>query len=575
MSREISRIDYYRLYGPTTGDRIALGDTGLMIEIEKDFCADAYGDECIAGGGKCARDGMGLISGVVSGPGEEEALDVVFTNMVIMDPVLGVVKGDIGVKNGVIVGVGKAGNPNTMDITPGMTVSAATEIISGGGGLIATPGGIDCHVHFQGPEQAWECLANGVTTMIGGGTGAKTLTIAVPATSVKSMILAHEALPVNAGILGRAESALPEVIEEACKSGVAGLKLHEDWGATPETIRASLSVADKYDCQLQIHTDTLNEAGNVEDTVAAIGGRTIHAYHVEGAGGGHAPDTLELVSLPNVIPSSTNPTNPHTVNVAEEHLEMILTVHHLNRNLQEDVDFAASRIRETTIAAEDILHDMGAISIMSSDSQGMGRAGETVLSAWQLAAKMKEQRGPLPEDENGSDNTRALRYLAKYTVNPAIVMGIDEYVGSIRPGRMADIVVWKKEFFGAKPEFVLKRGFMVMSPIGDSNASTKMSEPMLYRRQFGAYGGNVNDLCRVFVTQASIDNGIEEKIPTSKGKFLPVKNTRRLTKGDMVRNDALPEVKVDKETYEVTIDGKKVEPQPWSEAPLSQKYFFR
>lgn len=572
MSKELSRLEYYKLYGPTEGDQIALADTGLLIEIEKDYCADSYGDECVSGGGKCARDGMGLASGVTP---EEGALDVVLTNMVLIDPLIGIVKGDLGIKDGKIVGIGKAGNPNTMDITPGLIVSAATEIISGGGGMIATPGGVDCHIHFQGPEQAWESLANGMTTMIGGGSGAKTLSVETTISGLKPMIEAHEDIPVNVGFLGRGASCLPGVIEKAVRSGIIGIKLHEDWGCTPETIRTSLDVADKYGCQVQIHTDTLNEAGSIEDTLAAFGGRTIHAYHVEGAGGGHAPDVLELCSYENVIPSSTNPTNPYTINTVAEHLDMILTVHHLNRNIKEDVEFAESRIRATTIGAEDILLDMGAISIISADSQGMGRAGETILRTWQLAAKMKQQRGPLPEEKNNNDNQRVLRYLAKYTINPAITMGIDDYVGSFRPGSLADIVIWKKEFFGAKPEFILKQGFMVMSAIGDSNASTKASEPILYRRQFGAYGGAVNDLCRVFVTKAALEDGLEEKIPTSRGKFLPIKNTRNIHKSDMVRNDVCPQVRVDKKTYEVTIDGKNVECTPWDVLPLAQKYYFR
>lgn len=572
MSKQLTREEYYKIYGPTKGDKIALADTGLYIEIEKDFCADSYGDECVSGGGKAARDGMGLTTGATP---EDGALDVCLTNMIILDPELGIIKGDLGIKDGRIVGIGKAGNPNTMKITPGLVVSAATEIISGYGGMIATPGGVDCHIHFQGPEQVWECLANGVTTMIGGGSGAKTLSVETTISGLKPMIEAHEALPVNAGFVGRGASALPSVIEAAAKAGIIGIKLHEDWGCTPATIKASLDTADKFDCQLQFHTDTLNEAGSVEDTLKAIDGRTIHAYHVEGAGGGHAPDVLELCSYKNILPSSTNPTNPYTINTAQEHLDMIMTVHHLDRGRTEDLEFAASRIRETTIAAEDILQDMGAISMMSADSQGMGRAGETVLRTWQLAAKMKVQRGPLPEETGDNDNERVLRYLAKYTVNPAITLGIDEYVGSFRKGALADIVLWKKEFFGAKPEFILKQGFMVMSPIGDSNASTKASEPMIYRRQFGAYGSAVNDLCRIFVTQAAIDNGIDQKIPSSQGKFLPVKNTRTINKDNMVRNTACPKVKVDKTTYEVTIDGKPANCQPWSELPLCQRYFFR
>jgi len=573
MSMTLSHQEYFKLYGPTTGDRIALGDTGLVIEIETDHCQHAYGDECVSGGGKCARDGMGMASGVTR---EEGALDVVLTNMVLLDPEMGVIKGDLGIKDGRIVGIGKAGNPNTMDITPGLIVSAATEIISGGGGMIATPGGVDCHIHWQGPEQTWECLANGVTTMIGGGSGAKTLSVETTTSGLKTMIEAYEDFPVNVGFYCRGASCKPEVIEEALQNGAIGIKLHEDWGgAMPGAIHAALEMADRFDCQVQIHTDTLNEMGDIDDTVRAFAGRTFHAVHVEGAGGGHAPDTLELLSHPNVLPSSTNPTNPFTINTLEEHLDMILTVHHLNRNLKEDVEFAASRIRATTIAAEDILQDMGAVSMMSSDSQGMGRAGETILRTWQLASKMKDQRGPLPEETGDNDNQRVLRYLAKYTINPAIAMGISDHVGSFRPGSLADIVLWKREFFGAKPEFVLKQGFLVMSPIGDSNASTKTSEPMFYRRQFGAYGNAPNSLSKVFVTQAALDGGLEDRVPTSKGKFLPVKGTRSLTRADMVRNTACPKVEVDKETYAVTVDGTPVTCQPVEVLPLAQKYFFR
>lgn len=572
MSKHISRAEYCAIYGPTKGDRIALGDTGLILEIEEDLCAGSYGDECVSGGGKCARDGMGLTPGVTP---EEGALDVVLTNMILFDPYYGVIKGDLGIRNGRIVGIGKAGDPHTMDITPGLVVSAATEIISGYGGMIATPGGVDCHIHFQSPDQAWESLANGVTTMIGGGSGAKTLSVETTLSGLAHMIRAHSALPVNGGFLARGASSRPAVIEAALEAGAMGIKLHEDWGCTPATIAASFAAAEKYDCQIQIHTDTLNEAGNLPDTLAAFAGRTIHAYHVEGAGGGHAPDVLELCAHPNILPSSTNPTNPHTVNTIPEHLDMILTVHHLDRGRPEDVAFAKSRIRETTVAAEDLLQDMGAISIMSADSQGMGRAGETVLRTWQLAAKMKAQRGPLPEDKPGCDNQRALRYLAKYTCNPAIALGISRHVGSFRPGSLADIVLWKKEFFGAKPEYILKDGFLVMSAVGDPNASTKAAEPLLYRRQYGALGRAAAHLSHIFVTQAALDGGLEKTLAEPAGRFLPVSDTRRLTKGDMHRNTALPQVRVDKQTYAVTIDGEQVVPQPWAEVPLGQRYFFR
>ena len=572
MSREIKRQEYYQLYGPTKGDRIALSDTGLLIQIEEDFCAPEYGDECVSGGGKCARDGMGLTPGFTR---EEGALDVVLTNMILLDPVHGVVKGDLGIKDGRIVGIGKAGNPYTMNITPGLVVSAATEIISGGGGMIATPGGVDCHVHFQSPEQVWECLANGITTMVGGGSGAKTLSVETTTSGIDSMIRAHEAFPVNAGFLVRGASSLPAVIEESLLAGAIGIKLHEDWGCTPATIQRAFAVAEKCGCQIQIHTDTLNEGGNLQDTMKAIQGRTIHAYHVEGAGGGHAPDILEVCGLPNVIPSSTNPTNPYTINTVAEHLDMIITVHHLNRAVREDVEFAESRVRATTIAAEDILLDMGAISIMSSDSQGMGRAGETVLRTWQLASKMKQVRGALSEETGGNDNQRVLRYLSKYTINPAIALGIDDYVGSFKTGSLADIVIWKKEFFGAKPEYILKEGFMVMSAVGDPNASTKASQPILYRPQFGAYGSASSRLSKVFVTKEALERGLEAKIATSSHRFLPIKNTRGLTKGDMVRNSVCPVVEVDKKTYEVYIDGVKASSPPSTTLPMTQKYYFR
>lgn len=572
MSKEIERLDYYRLYGPTKGDRIALADTGLIIEIEDDLCAKEYGDECVSGGGKCARDGMGLTPGATRAG---DALDVALTNMILIDPLLGVIKGDLGIKDGKIVGVGKAGNPNTMNITPGLVVSAATEIISGGGGMIATPGGVDCHIHFQSPHQVWECLANGITTMVGGGSGAKTLSVETTVSGISLMIRAHEALPVNAGFLCRGASSLPPVIEEGLLAGAIGIKMHEDWGCTPTSIKAALDVADQYGCQVQIHTDTLNEAGNLQNTIKAINGRTIHAYHVEGAGGGHAPDILEICRFPNVITSSTNPTNPYTVNTAAEHLDMIITVHHLNPNVKEDVEFAESRVRTSTIAAEDLLLDMGAIAIMSSDSQGMGRAGETVLRTWQLASKMKQVLGPLSLESGPNDNQRVLRYLAKYTVNPAIALGIDDYVGSFKAGAMGDIVIWKKEFFGAKPEYILKEGFMVMSSVGDPNASTKASQPMLYRPQFGSYGSAPAHLSRIFVTEGALQNGLAKRITTSAHRFLPVKNTRHLTRADMVRNQACPNVEVDKKTYDVYINGAKVICPPSVSLPMTQKYYFR
>lgn len=573
MSLILDRQQYCELHGPTTGDRIHLGDTGLIAEITKDYCAGHYGDEMTWGSGKTDRDGMGQQSGITAAEG---ALDVVVTCVTVIDPVLGIFKGDIGIKDGIITGIGKSGNPDTMDITPGMIVGAATEEVCGEG-LICTPGGIDVHIHFESPGQAWEALANGITTMLGGGSGSKNVSVETPGPEhIGMMINAHEELPVNAGFLGRGNSALPAAVEEQALAGAIGMKIHEDFAATPELIRCCLDVADKYDFQVQIHTDTLNESGFVENTIAAFGGRTIHTYHSEGAGGGHAPDLLKVVGEPNVIPSSTNCTNPYTINTIAEHLDMIMTVHGLNPALSEDVAFAGSRIRGETIAAEDVLHDLGAISIHGSDSQGMGRVGETVLRTWQLASKMKKQRGRLKEETGDNDNERILRYIAKYTVNAAIVFGIDEYVGSLRPGRLADFCLWEPPFFGAKAQMVFKGGQVVYSATGDINACIEVAEPNLYRRQYASLGrGNNSRYCKIFVTQAAIDAGLEDKLPGAKGKLLPVKNTRHLTKADMVRNDYLPNIEVDPETYKVYIDGEHITCEPAEELCLCQRYFFR
>jgi urease subunit alpha len=489
---------------------------------------------------------------------------------------LGILKGDIGVKDGLIVGIGKCGNPHTMDVTPGLIVGASTEVVSLEGGMIATPGGLDGHIHFESPDQCWEALANGITTMIGGGTGSKTLGIETPGPwHLKQMIEAHEGLPVNAGFLGRGNSSRPETIREQALAGAIGMKIHEDYGATPEVIRCCLDVADELDFQVQLHSDTLNESGFVENTIAAIGGRTIHAYHTEGAGGGHAPDIMRICGEPNVIPSSTNPTNPFTVNTVSEHLEMIMAAHHLNPRIPEDVAFADSRIRGETIAAEDIFHDIGAISILSSDSQGMGRVGESVLRSWQLASKMKKQRGPLPEDKEGNDNERVLRYMAKYTINPAIAYGISDYVGSLEPGKMADIVIWDPRFFGAKAQMIFKSGAIVYSYTGDVNASIEWSQPIFYRKQYAAYGNNLNRYNKIFVTQAAIDHGIAKTTPYSAEKYLPVRNTRKLRKSDMVRNNACPEIRIDPETYKVYINGEHITCESVAELPLTQRYFFR
>ncbi|MDY6354955.1 MAG: urease subunit alpha [Lachnospiraceae bacterium] len=573
MARKMTRKEYVDLYGPTVGDKLHLGDTGLVVEIEKDFNADSYGNESVFGGGKTLRDGMGSAPGTDSVQG---CLDFVITNITIMDPCYGIVKGDIGIKNGKIVGIGKAGNPDTMNITPSLIVGANTNIVSADPGMIATPGGIDVHVHFDSLQLYTEALSNGLTTMLGGGEGPVTVGIETPGPyNMHRMIEAFEDIPVNAGFLGKGNSSRPDSLVEQALNGCIGMKLHEDWGATPAAIDQCLRIADEYDFQVQIHTDTLNEAGYVERTLEAINGRTMHAYHTEGAGGGHAPDILKVVGMPNILPSSTNPTNPYTVNTLEEHLDMIMTCHHLNPRVPEDVAFADSRIRGQTIAAEDVLHDMGAISMLGSDSQGMGRVGESILRTWQLAAKNKLQRGRLPEETGDNDNVRVLRYLSKYTINPAITFGIDDYIGSLRPGRQADIVIWKNTFFGAKPEIVLKNGFIAWSVMGDANASLMTCEPILYKPQFGAMGSNANRSSSIFVTQAALDYGLAEKLPVSAGKLLPVKNTRHLGKKDMMYNNYCPNIRIDPETYEVFIDDELITSEPAKILPLAQKYFFR
>nr|WP_280637230.1 urease subunit alpha [Alkalihalobacillus sp. BA299] len=567
-----SRRNYGEIYGPTVGDKVSLADTNLWIEIEKDYNSESYGDEAVVGGGKTIRDGMGL-SNTSS---KSETLDFAITNVIIMDPELGVIKGDIGIKDGKIVGIGKAGNPEIMDITPGLIIGPGTDIISASPGMIATAGGIDTHIHFISTDLVGESLSSGLTTMIGGGSGAVTLAIdAAGEFNVQRMIEAFESFPVNVGIIGKGTLSKKEAVIEQIEAGVIGLKIHEDWGATPSVIDNCLSVADQFDVQVQIHTDTLNESGFVDDTLDAIKQRTIHAYHVEGAGGGHAPDILKSVSYPWILPSSTNPTNPFTVNTVDEHLDMIMVAHHLNPLIPEDVSFADSRVRYETIGAEDILHDLGAISMMSSDSQGMGRVGETISRTWQLAAKMKLQRGPLEGDSEYNDNKRVLRYLAKYTTNPAIALGIQDYVGSLKPGKIADIVLWKHDFFGAKPERIIKSGFVVWSAMGEPNASVMTCEPITYRPQFGAFGSNPNRLSYVFTNKLALEKGLKEKVPNSAQKLLPVKNTRNITKKDMVRNDYCPNIKVDPETYKVFIDGVPIKAEPISDLPLNKLYFLR
>lgn len=567
---EISRERYAELFGPTTGDRIRLGDTSLIAEVERD--TTVYGDECVFGGGKTLRDGLGLAPGVTAAEG---ALDLVITNVVLMDPVQGIVKTDIGIKDGRIVGIGKAGNPGVMDgVQPNLVISANTDVRSAEG-LIATPGGIDCHVHFDSAGLCAEALSSGLTTMIGGGLGPVTVGICSGgAYNMGLMLQASEGFAMNFGFLGKGSSSLPASLVEQVEGGAIGLKIHEDWGAMPAVIDTCLSVADEYDLQVQIHTDTLNESGYVEDTMAAIRGRTIHMYHTEGAGGGHAPDIIKVASYAHCLPSSTNPTNPYTVNTFDEHLDMVMVCHHLNPKVPEDVAFAESRIRAETIAAEDILHDMGAISMMGSDSQGMGRIGEVICRTWQLASKMKDQRGSLPEDNDRNDNQRILRYLAKYTINPAKTCGIDAHIGSIEPGKVADIVLWQPGFFGIKPELIIKGGFIAWSPMGESNASLMTCEPILYRPQWGSFGSAKQSTSFCFVTQTALDQGLPDKLKLRK-QLLPVKGTRSLGKADMLHNNACPDIEVDPDTFQVRVNGEIATCEPVSQVPLGRLYMFR
>jgi len=572
MSHNISRRTYADLYGPTTGDRVRLADTELVLEVERDFTV--YGDEITFGGGKTIRDGMGQSSRALreSRPG---ALDLVVTNALIVDH-WGIVKGDIGVRNGRIVKVGKAGNPDTMDgVDPELVVGAATEVIAGEN-LIVTAGAIDSHIHFIAPQQIYEALCGGTTTMIGGGTGPATGSCATScapgAWNLARMFQAAEAWPINFGFLGKGNAATPGPLEEQVRAGACGLKLHEDWGTTPAAIDSCLRVADGFDVQVAIHTDTLNEAGFVEDTIHAIRGRTVHTYHTEGAGGGHAPDIIRMASLPNVLPSSTNPTRPYTRNTIAEHLDMLMVCHHLNSLVPEDVAFAESRIRPETIAAEDILHDLGVISMISSDSQAMGRVGEVVMRTWQTAHKMKVQRGPLPEDSSRNDNLRIKRYVAKYTINAAIAHGVSAHVGSIEPGKLADLVLWKPAFFGAKPEMIVKGGFIAWGAMGDANASIPTPQPVLYRPMFGSFGSVPSATSLLFTSQAALEseslNGLQLRTPA-----VAVEDCRLIGKSNMVHNSATPEITVDPETYEVRADGELLTCEPAATLPLAQRYF--
>jgi urease subunit alpha len=566
MSHKIDRQAYAEMYGPTTGDKVRLGDTELWIEVEKDFTT--YGEEVKFGGGKVIRDGMGQGQAC-----SDSIVDTVITNALILDS-WGIVKADVGIKEGHIVAIGKAGNS---DIQPDVTfeIGAGTEVIAGEGQIL-TAGGVDSHIHFICPQQIDEALMSGVTTMLGGGTGPAAGTNATTCTPgpwyMHKMLEAAESYPMNLGFLGKGNVSLPEPIIEQVEAGAIGLKLHEDWGSAPAAIDNCLNVADKYDVQVAIHTDTLNETGFVENTLSALKGRVIHTYHTEGAGGGHAPDIIKACGLPNVLPSSTNPTRPFTVNTIDEHLDMLMVCHHLDPNIVEDVAFAESRIRRETIAAEDIFHDLGAFSMISSDSQAMGRVGEVITRTWQTAHKMKVQRGPLPEDSAENDNFRAKRYIAKYTINPAITHGIADKVGSVEVGKFADLVLWKPAFFAAKPSMIIKGGMIVAAPMGDANASIPTPQPVHYRPMFGAAGKAVHGTSITFVSQAAYDLGIKEKLGLEK-IVVPVKNTRNITKSDMVLNDLMPDVLVDPETYEVKADGVILSCEPMSELPLAQRYF--
>ena len=565
---KIDRQTYASHYGPTTGDRVRLGDTGLIIEVESD--RTVYGDEGKFGGGKVIRDGMGQSPEATRAGG---APDLVITNALVVD-YSGIYKADVAIRDGLISAIGKAGNPGIMDgVTPGMEIGASTEILAGEGRIL-TAGGIDTHIHFISPNQIPEAFYSGVTTLIGGGTGPATGTNATTCTpgawNIRRMYEAAEAFPLNFGFLGKGNSSLPESLREQLRAGALGLKLHEDWGTTPAAIDQCLSVAEEFDVQVAIHTDTLNESGFVEDTIAAFKGRTIHTYHTEGAGGGHAPDIIKVCGLRNVLPSSTNPTMPFTRNTMDEHLDMLMVCHHLSPSIPEDVAFADSRIRAETIGAEDILHDIGAISMMSSDSQAMGRIGEVICRTWQTADKMKLQRGKLVQDSPDNDNFRVKRYIAKYTINPAITHGISSSVGSVDVGKLADLVLWKPAFFGVKPEIVIKGGLIAGSLMGDGNASIPTPQPCIYRPMFGAYGQALNQITVHFVSRAGVEG---DNLRGLQRKLVPVKGCRNLQKTDLKLNDATPQIEVNPETYDVRADGELLQCDPVEVLPLAQRYF--
>src|SRR4051795_3752801 len=563
----ISRAAYADMYGPTIGDRVRLADTDLIVEVERDL--STYGEEVKFGGGKVIRDGMGQSQA----SRKEGAVDTVITNALVIDH-WGIVKADVAIRNGRIARIGKAGNP---DIQPGVdiVIGPGTEIIAGEGKIL-TSGGVDAHIHFICPQQVEEAIASGITTMIGGGTGPATGTAATTCTPgpwhIGRMLQAAEGLPVNLAFAGKGNASRPEALEEMLRAGAACLKLHEDWGTTPAAIDNCLSVADRFDVQVMIHTDTLNESGFVEDTIAAFKGRNIHAFHTKGAGGGHAPDIIKVCGLPNVLPSSTNPTRPFTINTIDEHLDMLMVCHHLDPRIPEDVAFAESRIRRETIAAEDILHDLGAFSMMSSDSQAMGRVGEVVIRTWQTADKMKVQRGALPGDGPGNDNFRAKRYLAKYTINPALAHGIDEWVGSVEVGKLADLVLWKPMFFGVKPDLVLKGGMIASAAMGDPNASIPTPQPVHYRPMFATFGRALEASCLTFVSHTGLENGALSRLGLRR-QLAAVRGTRHLKKADMILNDATSRIEVDTETYEVRADGELLTCEPAAVLPMAQRYF--
>jgi urease subunit alpha len=568
MSHKMKRAHYAEMFGPTTGDKVRLGDTSLMLEVEKDHTV--YGDECKFGGGKVIREGMGQAAGI----GDADALDVVITNALVVD-YTGIFKADIGIKAGRIAGIGKAGNPDVMaGVTRKMIIGVTTEVIAGEG-LILTAGGVDTHIHFICPQQAYEAIAAGLTTMVGGGTGPAVGTCATTCTpgsfNLEMMLRAVDDLPLNFGFTGKGNTALPAGLPEQIKAGAIGLKLHEDWGTTPAAIDCCLKVADQLDVQVTIHTDTLNESAFVEGTIAAFKGRTIHTYHTEGAGGGHAPDIIRICGEPNVLPSSTNPTRPYTVNTIDEHLDMLMVCHHLDPNLPEDVAFAESRIRGETIAAEDILHDLGAISMMSSDSQAMGRIGEVITRTWQTADKMKGQRGRLPGESGPNDNLRIKRFISKYTINPAIAHGMSHVIGSVEVGKLADLVLWKPALFGAKPEMVIKGGVIAWAQMGDPNASIPTPQPVFMRPMFGSFGKATASCSIAFVSQICKSQGVARRYGLKK-RIEAVKGCRKIQKRDLKWNDALPKISVDPETYEVFADGVLLTCEPAKVLPLAQRY---